>query len=147
MLKTIPPTLTPDLLWTIAAMGHGDTIAVVDANYPAYSRHRKVVTLPGMSVVTIIKDILRYLPVDDFIEAPVTRMVPDGEPSFHAEAHLDVQTLIDEAEGRTVSVRALERSMFYREAAEAFAVIATTDDRPYGCFILTKGVVRTAQGG
>ena len=51
MLKGIPATLTPDLLWTIAAMGHVDTLAVVDANYPAHSLHKRVVTIAGTPLV------------------------------------------------------------------------------------------------
>ena len=35
MLKNIPPILGPDLLGILRAMGHGDEIAIVDANYPA----------------------------------------------------------------------------------------------------------------
>jgi L-fucose mutarotase len=34
MLKTIPPILGPDLLHAMAAMGHGDDLALVDANFP-----------------------------------------------------------------------------------------------------------------
>jgi L-fucose mutarotase len=33
MLKGIPPLLTPDLLHALASMGHGDAIAIVDANF------------------------------------------------------------------------------------------------------------------
>ena len=32
MLKGLPAVLTPDLLWALSAMGHGDVLAVVDAN-------------------------------------------------------------------------------------------------------------------
>jgi L-fucose mutarotase len=35
MLKGIDPLLTPELLWVLAAMGHGDDIALVDSNHPA----------------------------------------------------------------------------------------------------------------
>ena len=35
MLKGIDPLLTADLLWVLDAMGHGDDLAVVDANHPA----------------------------------------------------------------------------------------------------------------
>ena len=35
MLKSIDPILTPDLLWLLASMGHGDDLVVVDANHPA----------------------------------------------------------------------------------------------------------------
>ena len=29
MLKTIHPLLTPDLLWVLASMGHGDDLVLV----------------------------------------------------------------------------------------------------------------------
>ena len=35
MLRGIDPLLGPELLHALRAMGHGDEIAVVDANYPA----------------------------------------------------------------------------------------------------------------
>lgn len=35
MLKGIDPLLTPKLLKVLAEMGHGDAIAVVDANFTA----------------------------------------------------------------------------------------------------------------
>ena len=37
MLKGIHPLLSPDLLHALAAMGHGDTLAIVDGNFPAAS--------------------------------------------------------------------------------------------------------------
>jgi L-fucose mutarotase len=35
----------------------------------------------------------------------------------------------------------VERFEFYRRAASAYVVVATTEARPYGCFLVTKGVV------
>src|SRR5439155_4723760 len=35
VLKSIDPILTPDLLWPLASMGHGDDLVFVDANHPA----------------------------------------------------------------------------------------------------------------
>ena len=37
MLKKISPLLTPELLATLAEMGHGDRLAIVDRNYPSTS--------------------------------------------------------------------------------------------------------------
>lgn len=37
MLKGIDPLISPELLLVLARMGHGDTIAIVDANFPAAS--------------------------------------------------------------------------------------------------------------
>jgi L-fucose mutarotase len=34
----------------------------------------------------------------------------------------------------------LERAAFYERARAAFAVVATSENRPYGCFLLVKGV-------
>ena len=35
MLKNISPLLTPELLFGLAKLGHGDDVALVDANFPA----------------------------------------------------------------------------------------------------------------
>ena len=35
MLRGIPPVLTPDLLAAMGRMGHGDTMVVCDAHFPA----------------------------------------------------------------------------------------------------------------
>lgn len=142
MLKAIPPALTPDLLWAIAAMGHGDRLALVNANYPAYSRHGRVIALAGVSLVDALTAILQLMPVDDVVDPPAFRMVPDGQPGDLPAVHRDVQQVLDAAEGRAVRMQALQRMPFFDLAATAFAVVATTDNRPFGCFVITKGVVR-----
>jgi L-fucose mutarotase len=144
MLKTIPPVLTPDLLWTLAAMGHGDRLALVNANYPAYARHERVIMLPGVSLVDAAAAILQLMPVDDLGGTPVSRMVPDGQPGQIADAHHDVQRVLDAAENRAVPMQALERTPFFALASTAFAAVLATDNRPFGCFLITKGVVRAA---
>jgi L-fucose mutarotase len=48
MLKGLSPLLTPDLLHTLAAAGHGDVIAIVDANFPAARLARRLILLPGV---------------------------------------------------------------------------------------------------
>ena len=49
MLLGLDPVLSPDLLHALAAMGHGDRIVLVDANYPA-TRGRRVIYLPGVDM-------------------------------------------------------------------------------------------------
>jgi hypothetical protein len=41
MLKGIPSFLNADLLWALAAMGHGDELAIVDRNFSADRVARK----------------------------------------------------------------------------------------------------------
>jgi L-fucose mutarotase len=39
-------------------------------------------------------------------------------------------------------VGSIERQSFYVEAKKSYAIVTTTDARPFGCFILTKGVIK-----
>jgi L-fucose mutarotase len=113
----------------------------VDRNYPAASTARRLVTLSGVDVTTAARAIFSVLPVDTFVEPAVLRMGAVGNEETVQPVHADVQGVVDEAEGRRVPSAAIERFEFYRRAAEAYLVVATTEDRPYACFLVTKGVV------
>ena len=59
MLKGIAPLLSADLLWILAAMGHGDDLAIVDGNHPAEAIARattsgRLVCLPRLRVYGLI---------------------------------------------------------------------------------------------
>jgi L-fucose mutarotase len=45
MLKGIDPTLSPELLYTLRAMGHRQELAIVDVNYPCENTGPKVIRL------------------------------------------------------------------------------------------------------
>lgn len=138
-LKNVNPLLTPDLLRALAAMGHGDRIAVVDANYPAHSAGAPVVALPGASATEAITAMLELLPLDNFGDEPV-RYMAEASGAGRRPVHDEVQAIATEAEGRHVALRPVVREDFYLEVRNAFAVVATTETRPYGCFLLRKGV-------
>ena len=141
MLKNIDPLLNAELLGHLAAMGHGDVVAIVDRNYPAASTARRLVTLSGVDVTTAAGAILSVLPVDTFVEPAIVRMGAVGDEDAVQDVHADFQRVVDQAEGRPVPSAAVERFEFYRRAAAAYLVVSTTEDRPYGCFLVTKGVV------
>ncbi|WP_193611720.1 RbsD/FucU domain-containing protein [Nocardioides lijunqiniae] len=141
MLKGIDPLLSAELLGHLAAMGHGDVLALVDRNFPAASAAQRLVTLPGVDVPRAARAILSVLPVDTFVEPAVLWMGAVGDEDTVQEVHTELSTVVDEAEGRPVAAAAVERFEFYRRAAEAYVVVATTEERPYGCFLITKGVV------
>ena len=46
-----------------------------------------------------------------------------------------------EAEGGEVAMGSIERHAFYAAARQCYAVVQTTEARPYGCFLLKKGVI------
>ncbi|GAB2581232.1 RbsD/FucU family protein [Microlunatus antarcticus] len=143
MLKGIPAALTPDLLWALSAMGHGDTLAVVDANYPAYALHSRVLPLAGVDITDAVAAIGAVVPVDTAVEPAVFAMAPDGEPGAAIESHAAVAAVLSGTEGRAVTIGPVERSDFYELAKKAFAVVLTGETRSYACFVITKGVVQT----
>ncbi|MEQ1614703.1 MAG: RbsD/FucU domain-containing protein, partial [Hyphomicrobiaceae bacterium] len=52
-----------------------------------------------------------------------------------------VQTVIDTALGWPAPMAGIERFAFYEAAGQAFAVVQCGDPRPYGCFLIRKGVI------
>jgi len=143
MLKTLDPLLGPELLHALAAMGHGDEIAIVDANFPGARHAQRLIRLDGASATRALAALLTLLPLDDFVDAPLATMavVGGGEaPPIVAE----FQTLAAAAEGRPVHSQPLAREAFYSRAAQAFAIVQTGEQRLYGNVLLRKGVVRPA---
>ena len=65
---------TGDLLKDLYDMGHGDRIAIVDANYPAYTNGKKVIAFPGCSATEILATILQVFPLDHIEAEPVLLM-------------------------------------------------------------------------
>ncbi len=146
MLKGLPPFFSADLLWVLGAMGHGDRVAIVDRNFPgisvaSHTRSGKYVALNGTDVVTAVAGILTLFPLDRFIERPVACMDPVHQPGTLLSVQTDVLAACERSEGRTLAMDVLDRFAFYEAAKNSFAVIHTTESRPYGCFLLTKGVV------
>jgi L-fucose mutarotase len=146
MLKGVDPLLTADLLHVLMLMGHGDDIVVCDINHPAASIaadtvHGHLLTLAGCDIPRALRAILSLMPLDTFVEAPVKRMKVVGDPDRLVAVHGLVQDVLDELEGRPVTVEGLERYSFYEAARKSFAIVRTSDPGPYGCFILRKGVV------
>ena len=45
MLININPVLSPDLLFHLRSMGHGEKIILADANFPANSMNKNVIRL------------------------------------------------------------------------------------------------------
>ncbi len=74
MLKNIPTLLSPDLLKTLRAMGHGDEIAIVDGNYPADEHGRRVLRADGISATDMLDAILTVMPLDDFVDCAAFRL-------------------------------------------------------------------------
>jgi L-fucose mutarotase len=141
MLKGLDPLLSPDLLYILAQMGHGDEIVLVDSNFPAVSTARRLVRLDGCDLPAAARVVLSVLPLDTFIERPVAAMEVVDHPEVVPEVQQAVFGLARSIENRAIDVERVERFAFYERARQAFAVVATSEARPYGCVIFTKGVI------
>lgn len=150
MLKGLDPVLSADLLWVLDSMGHGDDLALVDANHPAETIARatisgRLVRLPGVTMERAAKAILSVLPIDGYVPDPVRRMEVVGDPKTVPAVQQLVQAVIDKAAGKPLPLQGIERFAFYDAARKAFAVVQAGDPRPYGCFLIRKGVITDAE--
>jgi L-fucose mutarotase len=146
MLRHIDPIISAELLHVLMLMGHGDDIVLCDVNHPAATiakttTHGKLVDMPGCRIPQATRAILSLMPLDTFVEQPVTRMKMVDDPDGVVPIFAEMQATVDSAANRPVKMAALERFDFYAAAAKSFAIVRTSDPGPYGCFILRKGVI------
>jgi len=146
MLWGIDPLLDADLLYALRRMGHGDEIAVVDANFPAASTAASTVTgqplyMSGVSSARAVEAILSVMPLDSFVPDPAMRMEVVGEPTTVPPVQREVQQVVDRAAGQHLPLIGVERFAFYDRARSAFVILVVGERRHYGCFIFKKGVL------
>jgi L-fucose mutarotase len=144
MLKGLDPLLNADLLYVLRAMGHGDELVIVDANFPATMMGRRVVRMDGVSATRALEAVLSVMPLDDFVAEPCARMEVVGDPDAVPAVCQEFQKIIDRAEGGKFQLARIERFAFYERARAAFALVQTGETRLYGNVLLKMGVVRPA---
>ena len=142
MLINVNPLISPEILQLIRSMGHGDKFVLSDANFPSYSHANKLFRMDGLNIPQAAEALLSHFPLDSFIPNPVERMEIDGKPNEINEVHQDLIDTVKKVSGDNWKVGSVERQKFYIEAKKTMAVITTSDTRPYGCFMFTKGVLK-----
>lgn len=141
MLKNIPPLLGPDLLGILRAMGHGDEIAIVDANYPADAAGPALVRLDGISATEILEAVLTLMPLDDFVDEAAIVMQVVGDPNARPPVVDEFEAIVKKHEPK-MSVSSLERFAFYARVKTGYAIVQSGERRLYGNIVLKKGVIR-----
>lgn len=139
MLKGIDPLLTPDLLHALGSAGHGDVVAIVDANFPAARVARRLIALDGIDAPHALDAILSVLPVDNFEPNPIVVMQVVGDAATVPPPVRDFTAIL--ARHGLPGPVSLTRQAFYAAACDAFVVVRTGERRFYGNILLTKGVV------
>jgi len=145
MLKGIDPILTPPLLQHLCAMGHGEWVAVVDANFTAewLAQGKPVLRLPGLDLLRVSRAVLSVLPLALDVPAPVGYMQRSDWPAGQTTAAQ--QRVIDFLQQANPlgaqQIEAVERFEFYRRVQQASFFIQSGETSAYGNFIFCKGVI------
>ena len=141
MLKGISSVISPDLLKILMEMGHGDEICIGDGNFPAASNSKRHVRLDGHGVTEILDAILALMPLDTYVDAPVSVMAITPGDSVVPVIWDEYKRVIKEREGDK-KIQEVERYAFYEKARSCYAVVATGETALYANIILKKGVVK-----
>lgn len=141
MLKGINPIVSPDLVHALCAMGHGHTIAVVDANYPLDEGKTKAIRMYGVLATDILDAILSLMPVETGHKDAACRMVVDGDPKRTRPILDEFEKILRRNEPEAPEILRITPDEFKARVAAGFAVVVSGDCRVYGNFIIKNGVV------
>ncbi len=139
MLKKIPPVISPDLLYNMMMMGHGDELVLADGDFPVKTCSQRVVFAYGLEIPVLLDALLPFFPLDPFVEIPVSIMAPVDVDVVEPKNWKQCRSIISKHEPRFRDFEYIERFGFYERAKKSYLVVATTE--PDGNLILKKGVV------
>ena len=140
MLKGLNPILSPDLLATLRAMGHGDEIAIVDGNYPGVEHARRLIRLDGVALIPALDAVLSVMPIDDFVDEAIFRSTFRQERDTLEPVHREIIACCARHEPQRAVVP-LVGSDFYDRVRAAHTLVQTSEPRLYANVILRKGVI------
>ena len=144
MLKGIPSILSPELLKVLCEMGHSDTIVISDGNFPSETigKDAIVIRADGHGVPKLLEAILKVLPLDTYVENPVSLMQVMPEDNVETPIWDIYKNIVAEADERGDKLfTEIERFEFYERAKKAYAIIATGETAIYANIMLQKGIV------
>jgi L-fucose mutarotase len=139
MLKGIAPCISPDLLQTLAEMGHGDELVLADAHFPGHTMNSRVLRADGLRIATLLDGILPLFELDSYATPLIMMAAVSGDQLDPAveTAYMDaIRRHAPQAE----APERIERFAFYERARQAFAVVMTGELAKYGNILLKKGV-------
>ena len=145
MLNSISKLLTGDLLKILCDMGHGDKIAIVDANFPAATNGKRVLQFPGVNADDLLKAIIPLFPLDHVADYAARLMDMDPKDKANGMAEPELWSVFSKIVSDTYPDKKtgfVSRDDFYQWARDSYAVIQTGEARLYGNIILVKGVVK-----
>ncbi|XP_030235219.1 fucose mutarotase [Gadus morhua] len=151
VLKGIPAVLSPELLYALAKMGHGDELVLADVNFPVSSvcgHGPKEIRADGLGIPLLLEAILKLFPLDTYVSCPAAVMAlveADVRSGLEVPVWRRYGHLVNQALQMQKSLEQVERFAFYERAKKAFAVVATGETSIYGNLILKKGIIPADQ--
>ena len=142
MLKGISPYLSPDLLKTLAEMGHGDEIILADAHFPGHTFCPRVLRADGVRISTLLDAIIPVFELDSYAPPLVMMQVVEGD-ALDPQVEDDYLQAIHRHIPNAAAPERIDRFAFYDWARKVYAVLMTGEARKYGNILLKKGVTPT----
>ena len=142
MLKGIPSILTPELLKVLMEMGHGDELVLADGNFPRFAHPERVIRCDGHGIPELLDAILRFLPLDPYVEHPTVLMAVLPDDPYQPEIWPKYCEIGKKYEQDGLREIAIDKFTFYEHAQKAYAVVTTSEAALYANVILKKGVVK-----
>lgn len=143
MLKGLSPYLGPELLKTLAEMGHGDEIILADAHFPGHTIGRRVLHADGVRISTMLDAIIPVFELDSYAP-PLVMMQVGANDTLDPQVEVDYLEAIRRHAPKAPAPERLERFAFYERAKNVYAVLMTGELRKYGNILLKKGVTPTS---
>ena len=147
MLKGVPAILSPELLKVLCEMGHGDRICIGDGNFPGRATAQQggcvFLRADGHGVPELLDAVLALLPLDAYVDAPVSLMeVVPGDTCGTPKIWDKYKDILHRHEPEHSGIQMVERFAFYEKAKDAYLIIATGETAIYANILLQKGVVQ-----
>ena len=139
MLKGIHPAISPDLLKTLAEMGHGDEIILADAHFPGHSFQTRILRADGLTITTLLDALLPLFELDSYADPLVMMAAVKGDQLDPAVEQEYMSVVHRHVPAAKPPVR-IDRYAFYDRAQTVYAVVVTGDTHKYGNLLLKKGV-------
>lgn len=144
MLKGISPLLSPDLLSTLARMGHSDEIVLADAHFPGHTFNPSVIRADGIKIADLLDAILPLFELDSYVQHPLIMMAPVEGDMLDPQVEEAYTAAIRKHAPNAPAIHRIDRWDFYDRTQEAFCVVMTGETAKYGNIILKKGVTPVA---
>lgn len=148
MLKGISPLISPELLKVLAEMGHGDYIALCDANCPVemFSRTGGAIAVraDGISATELMRAILDIMPVDQSYSKPfMIGNKTEADKDICCNIWEDFKNIAAEFDERGADgFIQLERDQFCEFISHSYAVVQTGECALYRNIAIRKGVIK-----